>query len=78
MGVVFQDYGNDGRPDPIVTELPQEIYGVYHSEGKGLFGYASLETGPWALSSGSCGWGVGLEDFDNDGTKDLFVARAMS
>jgi len=76
MGVVFQDYDNDGRPDTIVTELPREIYGVYHNEGKGLFGYASLETGLGALSSGSSGWGVGLEDFDNDGSKDLFVAQS--
>jgi len=75
MGVVFQDYDNDGRPDVIVTELPREIYGVYHNEGKGIFGYGSLETGLGVLSSGSSGWGVGLEDFDNDGWKDLFVAQ---
>jgi hypothetical protein len=75
MGVVFQDYDNDGRPDVIVTELPREIYGVYHNEGKGTFGYGSLETGLGVLSSGSSGWGVGLEDFDNDGWKDLFVAQ---
>src|SRR6201984_3426541 len=75
MGVVFQDYDNDGRPDVIVTELPREIYGVYHNEGGGLFSYRSLETGLGMLSSGSSGWGVGLEDFDNDGWKDLFVAQ---
>ena len=75
MGVVFQDYDNDGRPDAIVTELPREIYGVYHNEGKGMFSYQSLQTGLGALSSGSSGWGVGLEDFDNDGWKDLFVAQ---
>jgi len=75
MGVVFQDYDNDGRPDAIVTELPREIYGVYHNEGKGTFSYQSLQTGLGALSSGSSGWGVGLEDFDNDGWKDLFVAQ---
>src|SRR6201987_4073372 len=75
MGVVFQDYDNDGRPDIIVTELPREIYGVYHNEGNGLFTYRSLETGLGVLSSGSSGWGVGLEDFDNDGWKDLFVAQ---
>ncbi len=75
MGVVFQDYDNDGRPDVIVTELPREIYGVYHNEGNGTFGYGSLETGLGVLSSGSSGWGVGLEDFDNDGWKDLFVAQ---
>ncbi len=75
MGVVFQDYDNDGRPDVIVTELPREIYGVYHNDGKGSFSYRSLETGLGALTSGSSGWGVGLEDFDNDGWKDLFVAQ---
>jgi hypothetical protein len=75
MGVVFQDYDNDGRPDVIVTELPREIYGVYHNDGNGSFSYRSLETGLGMLSSGSSGWGVGLEDFDNDGWKDLFVAQ---
>ncbi|MGA2696926.1 MAG: CRTAC1 family protein [Terriglobales bacterium] len=75
MGVVFQDYDNDGKPDVIVTELPREIYGVYHNDGNGTFSYRSLETGLGMLSSGSSGWGVGLEDFDNDGLKDLFVAQ---
>jgi hypothetical protein len=75
MGVVFQDYDNDGRPDIIVTELPREIYGVYHNDGGGSFSYRSLEAGLGVLSSGSSGWGVGLEDFDNDGWKDLFVAQ---
>jgi len=76
MGTVFQDYDNDGRPDIIVTELPREIYGVYHNEGGGVFTYRSLEAGLGVLTSGSSGWGVGLEDFDNDGWKDLFVAQS--
>jgi hypothetical protein len=75
MGVVFQDYDNDGRPDVIVTELPREIYSVYHNDGNGSFSYRSLESGLGLLSSGSSGWGIGLEDFDNDGWKDLFVAQ---
>src|SRR5437899_4958409 len=75
MGVVFQDYDNDGRPDAIVTELPREIYSVYHNEGNGLFSFRSLEAGLGMLFSGSSGSGVGLEDFANDGWKDLFVAQ---
>jgi enediyne biosynthesis protein E4 len=75
MGVVFQDYDNDGRPDVLVTVLPREIYSLYHNEGGGNFNYASLEAGLGALTSMSSGWGVGLEDFDNDGWKDLFVAQ---
>jgi enediyne biosynthesis protein E4 len=76
MGTVFQDYDNDGRPDILVTVLPRELYGLYHNDGSGSFSYQSLETGLGALTSGSSGWGVGLEDFDNDGWKDLFVAQS--
>jgi len=76
MGVVFQDYDNDGRPDIMVTLLPREIYAVYHNDGGGSFSYRSLETGLGVLSSGSSGWSIGLEDFDNDGWKDLFVAQS--
>jgi enediyne biosynthesis protein E4 len=76
MGVVFQDYDNDGRPDIIVTVLPRENYTVFHNDGNSQFSYRSLETGLAALTSGSSGWGVGLEDFNNDGWKDLFVAQS--
>lgn len=76
MGAVFQDYDNDGRPDIIVTVLPREIYAVFHNDGSGQFSYRSLEAGLGALSSGSSGWGVGLEDFNNDGWKDLFVTQS--
>jgi enediyne biosynthesis protein E4 len=76
MGTVFQDYDNDGRPDVVVTELPREIYGLYHNDGGGLFTNQSLETGLGAMTTGSSGWGVGLEDLDNDGWKDLLVAQS--
>jgi hypothetical protein len=76
MGTVFQDYDNDGRPDILVTELPREIYGLYHNDGNGLFSNRSLETGLGELTAGSSGWGVGLEDLNNDGWKDLLVAQS--
>ncbi len=75
MGVVFQDYDNDGRPDVIVTTLPRQTYGVFHNEGKGAFNDGGLQSGIAMMSGVTSGWGVGLEDFDNDGWKDLFVTQ---
>lgn len=75
MGVVFQDYDNDGRPDLLVTQLPHEPYVVFHNDGKGLFSAQELEAGFGILSGGTSGWGVGLEDFDNDGWKDAFIVQ---
>ena len=75
MGVVFQDYDNDGRPDIVVTELPHQPQTVFHNEGHGMFSDQSLHTGLGILSGTTSGWGVGLEDFDNDGWKDLFIVQ---
>src|SRR6202162_2774100 len=75
MGVVFQDYDNDGLPDLLITQLPHEPYVVFHNEGHKSFSAQELETGFGALSGTSSGWGVGLEDFDNDGWKDAFAVQ---
>jgi hypothetical protein len=75
MGTAFQDYDNDGLPDIIVTDLPRQIYGLYHNDGKSTFSNAALEARLGTLTSGSSGWSVGLEDFDNDGWKDLLIAQ---
>jgi hypothetical protein len=76
MGVVFQDYDNDGLPDLLVTELPHGPYIVFHNDGQGSFTAQELETGFGLLSGKAGGWGVGLEDFDNDGWKDAFIVQA--
>jgi hypothetical protein len=75
MGVVFQDYDNDGRPDVIVTTLPRQTYAVFHNDGNGAFSDRGLQTGVTMLSGVTSGWGIGLEDFDNDGQKDLFITQ---
>ena len=75
MGVDFRDYDNDGKPDIIISNLARQVYAVYHNDGNGSFTYRSLETGIGTLTAGSSGWGLRLEDFDNDGWKDLFVAQ---
>lgn len=76
MGADFSDYDNDGRPDIVLTNLATEIWSLYRNDGNGTFSYASLSSGLGALSAKHSGWGVGWRDFDNDGWKDLFVARS--
>jgi enediyne biosynthesis protein E4 len=75
MGVAFQDYDNDGLPDLLVTQLPHQPYVTFHNDGRGSFSAQELESGFGALSGGASGWGVGLEDFNNDGWKDAFVVQ---
>jgi hypothetical protein len=76
MGAFFADYDNDGRPDVLVTNLAQEKWALYRNTGSGGFVYASMTSALAGLSAMSSGWGLGLQDFDNDGWKDLFVARS--
>jgi hypothetical protein len=75
MGVAFQDYDNDGRPDVLVTQLPPQPYVLFHNDDRGSFSAEELETGFGVLSGKVSGWGVGLEDFDNDGWKDAFIVQ---
>ena len=75
MGVAFQDYDNDGLADLLVTQLPHQPYIAFHNEGHGAFSAQELESGLGALSGQVSGWGVGLEDFDNDGWKDAFIMQ---
>ena len=76
MGVAFDDYDNDGKPDLAITVLALEKYPLFRNNGDGTFGYASGSTGLAALTAPSSGWGVKWADFDNDGFKDLFVAQS--
>ena len=76
MGVTFQDYDNDGRPDIMLTQLPKGLYPVFRNEGNGVFSDQTLSTGFGLLSGSVSGWGMGLEDSDNDGWKDVFIAQS--
>src|ERR1700721_3709625 len=77
MGVVFQDYDNDGRPDLLVTQLPHDPYVIFHNDGRGLFSAQELEAGFGILSGNVSGWGGGLGVFVNEGWKAAFFVQGI-
>jgi hypothetical protein len=73
MGADFKDVDNDGRPDLWHTAIENESFPLYHNRGDEFWEvtYQSRLTSTRTMS----GWSNGIFDFDNDGWKDLFVAR---
>jgi enediyne biosynthesis protein E4 len=75
MGSDFRDVNNDGRPDIWYTAVEHQSFPLLINTGHGDFEDLTLASGLQATSDMS-GWSNGIFDFDNDGWKDLFVARA--
>jgi enediyne biosynthesis protein E4 len=75
MGSDFRDVNNDGLPDIWHTAVEHEGFPLWINEGKGEFQDMTVASG-LAKTQDMSGWGNGIADFDNDGWKDLFVARA--
>jgi enediyne biosynthesis protein E4 len=76
MGVDFRDWDNNGRPSIVVTALGGETFPLFRNEGNGLFCDDSYRAGIGFGSFQMSGWGAGIQDFDNDGFKDLFTANS--
>jgi len=76
MGSDFRDLNNDGLPDVWHTAVEHETFPLYLNAGKGQFVDATATSGLAQLTNRMSGWGNGIFDFDNDGWKDLFVARS--
>ncbi len=76
MGVDFEDYDNDGRPDVVATVLAKELYPLFRNEGGGTFAYVTRQTGLAEITARLSGWSVKLVDLNHDGWKDLFAAQS--
>lgn len=75
MGSDFRNVNNDGFPDIWYTAVEHESFPLLINSKRGDFDDRTAASGLQATSQMS-GWGNGMFDFDNDGWKDLFVARA--
>jgi hypothetical protein len=75
MGVDAQDYDNDGRPDLAYTALRDETFPLYRNRGTD-FDEVTGASRLGVLARAMSGWGIAFADLDNDGWKDIAVARS--
>ena len=75
MGVDFRDLDNDGYPDIALVALDDETFPLFRNTGSGDFVDATGQSRMAALSMPMAGYSPTIFDFDNDGWKDIFVAR---
>ena len=72
MGPVFGDVDRDGRLD---LYIPDMGYGCLHVNRGEFFEDQTNSSGLALICGQYTGWGAVLQDFDNDGELDLFVAN---
>jgi hypothetical protein len=75
MGCDFRDLNNDGYPDIALTALQNETFPIYQNLAGKSFEEITAHSGMTLLSDPMSGYSVNIADFDNDGWKDIFVAR---
>jgi hypothetical protein len=75
MGIEFEDYDDDGRPDLLINALAQQRYALFRNTAQG-FEYVSPATALATLTRNHSGWGMRLADMDNDGHKDIVAAQS--
>src|SRR3984885_11681836 len=76
MGVDFRDVNNDGLPDIWHTAIENETFPLFLNKGEGAFVNAGQQSRLANLTRPMSGWSNGIVDLDNDGWKDLVVARS--
>jgi hypothetical protein len=75
MGVDAHDLNDDRVPDIVVTNFSDQTTSVFMSQGKGRWFESSRAANVALASYPMLKWGVGIQDFDDDGLADLFVAN---
>ena len=76
MGVGFADIQNKGLPSLWVTAVEHETFPLFLNVGKGQFSDETVAAGLGVETAQMSGWSNGIVDLDNDGWKDLIVARS--
>lgn len=75
MGVDAADYDRAGRASLLVGNFSNQMLGLYHNEGKGLFVDEAPRSSVGRASLLSLAFGVFFFDYDLDGWLDIFSAN---
>jgi hypothetical protein len=75
MGADAGDYDRSGRPDLLVGNFSNQMLGLYHNEGNGLFVDEAPLSTVGRSSLLSLAFGVFFFDYDLDGYPDIFAAN---
>ena len=75
MGADAGDYDRSGRPHLLVGNFSNQMLGLYHNEGTGLFVDEAPSSTVGRASLLSLAFGVFFFDFDLDGYPDIFAGN---
>jgi hypothetical protein len=75
MGVDATDYDRSGRPHLIVGNFSNQMLGLYHNEGNGLFVDEAPRSTVGRSSLLTLAFGLFFFDYDLDGYPDIFAAN---
>ena len=75
MGADSADYDRSGRPALLVGNFSNQMLGLYHNEGTGLFVDEAPSSTVGRASLLSLAFGVFFFDYDLDGYPDIFAAN---
>jgi enediyne biosynthesis protein E4 len=75
MGTDAADYDRSGRPDLLVGNFSNQMLGLYHNEGTGLFVDEAPSSAVGRASLLTLAFGVFFFDYDLDGYPDIFAAN---
>jgi hypothetical protein len=75
MGADAADYDGSGRPDLLVGNFSNQMIGLYHNEGSGLFVDEAPASTVGRASLLSLAFGVFFFDYDLDGLPDILAAN---
>jgi hypothetical protein len=75
MGVDVSDYDRSGRPHLVVGNFSNQMLGLYHNEGKGLFVDEAPRSTVGRASLLTLTFGLFFFDYDLDGYPDILAAN---